>query len=257
MKELRRLLNAYVVLTHRGNAAIREALGIVQDATDRHKILIPDQGGWLTYRQFPPKFGFEVVEVKTDDAVFDLSDLREKAATAAALLYEQPAGYFAHQDMHEIYDICRDQGCLVIADISGSIGDSEICDPRAADLLVCSFGEGKALDVGYGGLIAAHEPLDIVPTFDQAYLRALEGRLHELPRRLRALYGICDDIKQDFDCLHADRKGIVVVVPFEDAAGRDKIIDYCKSEGFEYTVCPRYIRVLRPAISIEVKRKIF
>jgi len=36
---------------------------------------------------------------------------------------------------------------------------------------------------------------------------------------------------------------------------REEIIDYCNKHGYEYTQCPRYIRVLDSAISIEVKRK--
>ncbi|MFO7711258.1 MAG: hypothetical protein R6V53_05830 [Candidatus Woesearchaeota archaeon] len=254
MKALRRLVNKPVVLTSRGNVAIKEALKHVR-SQGGERILIPDQGGWLTYQQFPPKLGLSCVEVKTDDAVFDLDDLARKAKDASALLYEQPAGYFAHQDMKRIYDICKKEDCLVIADVSGCIGDEEIFDPDAADIIVCSFGEGKAIDVGYGGLIAGD--ISVAESFDHSHMRALEGKLHELPRRLRALYAVCDDIKQDFLSLHHDRKGIVVVVPFEDEKTKEEIISYCGSEGFEYTECPRYIRVLRKAISIEVKRKIF
>ena len=35
---------------------------------------------------------------------------------------------------------------------------------------------------------------------------------------------------------------------------KDKIIKYCKENNYEYTLCPRYIRVNENAVSIEVKR---
>ena len=36
---------------------------------------------------------------------------------------------------------------------------------------------------------------------------------------------------------------------------KKELIAYCEKNGYEYTECPRYIRVLENAISIEVKRK--
>ena len=57
---------------------------------------------------------------------------------------------------------------------------------------------------------------------------------------------------KDFDIIQSN--GINVIVKFNNAEEKLKLIDYCKLYGYEFTLCPRYIRVLEDAISIEVKR---
>ena len=47
-----------------GNAAIFCAVYLCK--SDRNKFLIPDQGGWLTYKTYPQILGLEVKEIKTD-----------------------------------------------------------------------------------------------------------------------------------------------------------------------------------------------
>ena len=39
-----------------------------------------------------------------------------------------------------------------------------------------------------------------------------------------------------------------------DFVEKEAITMYCESNGYEFTECPRYIRIIEPAISIEVKR---
>ena len=73
----------------------------------------------------------------------------------------------------------------------------------------------------------------------------------------RFLCRVCKKIKEDlkgFDIVHKDGNGLNVVVKFKDKSEKQKLIKYCKQNNYEYTMCPRYIRVLDKAISIEVKR---
>lgn len=268
----------YIALTARGNDAIMNALRSVRSISERKAIIIPDQGGWLAYLKFPKKVGFTIEEVKTDDGLVDLDHLAELSKRAAALLYENPAGYFADQDISTIYSICNKNGCIVIMDVTGCIGDPGLCDGAFADIMVCSFGESKPVNLGSGGFISTKDPnhYDVCvnvnskpnsldnPHTDETVklinteldLNTLKIKLIDLPDRLNFLYSRSADVKNDLKSLpiiHRDKKGINVIVSSDDNTKTD-IIEYCKSHGLEYTLCPRYIRVLKPAVSIEIKR---
>jgi len=118
----------YVRLANCGSSAILCALAAVRKANPKPFILIPDQGGWFTYETYPKLLNFEIKQVKTDAGILDLEDLRKKAKSGAALLYSSLAGYCADQPMREIHDICKDAGCLVILDASGSFGVTDSFD---------------------------------------------------------------------------------------------------------------------------------
>lgn len=250
-----------IELTSRGNTAIFAALYCCRKLNPG-KVLIPDQGGWITYPKYPKMLGMEAVEVRTDDGVVDLNDLKLKLDGVSCFLYCNPAGYFAEQPVKEIYDVCKGK-CMVILDISGCIGDE---DPgKYCDLSVGSFGKWKPVNVEYGGFVSAKDkktfeiPAEIFNTtsFDNNYSDILAGKLAIAGERLKIFYERCRKIKEDLgglDIIHRDRKGINVVVGFKDKAEKEKIIKYCDENGYEHTLCPRYIRVNRDAVSIEVKR---
>ena len=84
----------FIEITPLGDAAITAALSIVP----KDKIvLIPEEGGWLSYPKIPQKLGLKVVEVKCDDAKINLQDLQQKLQehSCGALLYQNPGGYFS------------------------------------------------------------------------------------------------------------------------------------------------------------------
>jgi len=66
----------------------------------------------------------------------------------------------------------------------------------------------------------------------------------------------CQHAQQILKCelLHPKSLGINVVVRYADSAEKKRLIDYCERKCLEYTLCPRNIRVMCDAISIEVKR---
>lgn len=244
-------------LTSRGNSAIRKAIGIVRKSNGKSIMLIPDQGGWITYSQFAEKRGFEVVRLKTDFGVIDLQDLQSKACSAAALIYCNPAGYFAHQPIQDIYEVCKGK-CIVIMDVTGCIGDDKLCDGRFADIMVASFGEFKPVNLGTGGFISSRD-LDLGKghDIDTGLLPNLDERLATLKRRLDNLYAITQRVKSDLwesDIINRDRTGINVIVRFSNEYDRTKILKYCEDQKLQYTFCPRYIRVMADAVSIEIKR---
>lgn len=249
-----------VEIVLRGNSAIQSALCLVPKSK---KVLIPQEGGWLSYKTLPSKLGLVVEEVRCVDAVIDLQDLAQKLSTRAfgALLYQNPGGYFAEQPMREIYDVCTAHGCLVILDFSGSLG-TKLCDGRYANVLVGSFGEWKLVEAKTGGFISCRDqtlfqklPLAILD--DEQKLQVIARELAKLPERIAFLTHRRERIIRDlhgFDIVHPRDIGFVVVVRVSDDEEKQKIIAYCQQQNLAWTECPRYIRLNRPAISIEVKR---
>lgn len=263
IQELKLLTNhEYIEIVLRGNSAILSALTIA-----KKKVLIPEEGGWLTYLQFPKKLGLEMETVRCKDAVLDLEDLKtklkDKNNPPDALLYQNPGGYHAQQPMKEIYSLCKKNNCLVILDVSGSIGTS-LCDGNYADILVCSFGEGKLVEAKTGGFISSKDKSvfdQIKNSFkvlnEEEKLKLILKKIEELPQRIKFLTEkrkkIISDLKY-FDLVNKNHLGFVVVVKYHSETEKVKIITYCQKNNLEYTPCPRYIRLNQEAISIEVKR---
>ncbi len=270
----------FVALTNRGNTAIEAALSALPRET---AVLIPEEGGWLAYKSIPEKLGLGIAEVKCHDARISLSGVQEKleiisktagkgntgeknAGKPAALLYQNPGGYFAAQPMEEIYSLCRKTGCPVIMDVSGSIG-TPLCDGRFADILVGSFGRWKLVDAGSGGFFSCRDEtlfrgvsnwlVSRGGALGEASLPKVRQKLQELPRRIAALSSRCQKIKeemQQYAIVHPGSPGFVVIVRFNSPEEKEKIINYCRQQGLPWTECPRYIRLNAKAISIEVKR---
>ena len=256
MRKLTR--HQHIVFTERGNAAIFLAMAIAKKNNPKQVILIPDQGGWFSYKKYPDFFGFTIVEVKTDYGLIDLKDLRDKVKNASAFIFTSFAGYFAEQSLRKIKTICKRAGCLVIEDASGSIGDKKLCNGKYSDIIVGSFGKWKPVDCGYGGWVSTNENkfLDSVPEatsvtkvhpqfYKEIYRHLRKNRF----KKLLALQARVKVQLKDFEVLHRDKRGLNVVVKFEP-----KVLEFCQQKNYPYVLCPSYIRVNEKAISIELKR---
>ncbi|MBI4440862.1 hypothetical protein HY639_01725 [Candidatus Woesearchaeota archaeon] len=260
-KELAKVIeHDHVVLMPRGNAAIFTALFVARQA-GKKRALIPDQGGWFTFKTYPKLLGIDLVMIPTHDGVIDPHTI--PVADDACLLYAQPAGYFAEQDTRTIYEQCKGQ-TLVIMDASGSIG-SLMCSGQHADMMVGSFSDWKPINIGYGGFISfrtkelADQSKDIlsISKVHSSLEQELLGKLKTVSDRYEQLYQRAEAIKRDlaaYDIIHPTKKGINVIVAYNNEAEKKKVIAYCDQEKLEYTICPRFIRVNRKAVSIEVKR---
>lgn len=244
-----------IQLVESGDHAILSILRYAK-SIGKSRVLIQDQGGWLTYRNYPKKEELELIELKTNYGLIDLDDLRVKADGNSILLVNSLNGYFSEQNMEEIKRICSDKNCLLINDASGSVG-TELA--LIGDIILCSFGKHKPINSHYGGCIA-FDSGSFAGEFDDKKLESLNQELDKLFFRLQQWSDIHRKIKEDlkeFEIIHRDSKGINVIVKFKDDLEKEKIISYCKENDYEYTLCPRYIRVMEKAVSIEVKRKNF
>ena len=250
----------YVELLTKGNAAIWSALQLAKG-----EVLIPEEGGWLTYPTYPKKLNLGLEEVKCLDAVLDLTDLRKKVKTADLLLYANPGGYHAEQPMLEIYDICQRNGCLVVLDVAGGIG-TKLCDGKYADIIIGSFGRWKPVNAQVGGFVATNNS-DLFERMKPSFklldgkenYQAILGKLDYLDQRIDYLLGRRDKVIEELTNLNLkifnkDHLGFVVVVGYEKEQEKERIINYCNNSELEYTECPRYIRLNKKAISIEIKR---
>ncbi|MBW2981337.1 DegT/DnrJ/EryC1/StrS family aminotransferase [Candidatus Woesearchaeota archaeon] len=259
LERLRQLTGSkYIQLTERGNNSLLIALTLVKDFLDKEKVLIQDQGGWITYKQYPKKLGLEIIELKTDHGLIDLTDLEDKADENSILLINSTPGYAVFQDMQKIQEACKRKRCLLINDVSGSIGTDTA---KIGDIIFGSFGRWKPINVEYGGFIATNNDKYYeefaASYFEEHKYDELIKKIEELPQRLEKLQEarkkILEDL-QSFNIIHKCKKGINVIIKFDDDEVKQRIIDYCKENKLEFTECPRYIRINEPAISIEVKR---
>jgi hypothetical protein len=248
--ELRKLTGKkFITLSRRGNVAIKHALEIAK-SRDYATLLIPDQGMWMTCKESAQKAGLRIVELPTDDGIINLEELKEYRE--CALMLQTYAGYFARQDMEQIKDICKENELLLIEDATPALGDK-----LYGDIIIASFGKWKPVNLGTGGMIAHNYPkIEIAESFEGNHEQLMK-KLEELPMRMQKLKKVCNLTKHDlsqFNVLHKDRQGINVVVAYDSEDQKNYILNYCDKMRFEYTECPRYIRVNRQAISIEIKR---
>ncbi|MBI4919107.1 DegT/DnrJ/EryC1/StrS aminotransferase family protein [archaeon] len=247
----------YIKLDKSGDHAIKRIIALcVLFGKDR--LLIQDQGGWLTYKSFARRNGLMVVEVKTDYGVIDLADFENKLTPNCAVLINSLAGYFAEQPIEKIFELCQSKQCLLINDISGSVGTK---NGMIGNILICSTGTYKPINLGYGGFIATNDEdlfnKIVNNVFDEKKLPGLEREVDRLEARKKNFRKISTQIKEDLkdmNILHREDKGINVVIKYDNQEQKERIINYCKEKNYPFTECPRYIRVLDTAISIEVKR---
>jgi len=251
IKELQALTgNERIIFTKRGNESILLSLKYAK-SIGKTKVFIQDQGGWITYLQYPKKAGLEMIKVKTDYGLVREIDIDDKSV----VLINSMPGYAYPQEMEWIADKCNKVGALLINDVSGSIGRE---NAKVGDIIIGSFGKWKPVDLEHGGFIATDESIYnriLQPKDPPVDFSNLLKKLKILPKRLDLFSRTNKKIKKDldsYDIIHKELDGINVIVKFP----KNDIIDYCERNKYEYTVCPRYIRVNDDAISIEVKRLI-
>jgi hypothetical protein len=251
----------YVYFTKRCNVAILYALRSLRNL-GVNTVLIPDQGGWITYQQFPERLKMLKVEFPTIDSKIDVNLLEPflKEHKNSVLIINSLSGYFASAPIKEIYGLCKKYGVYFINDVSGSIG-SKLSDINFCDIIVGSFGRWKPVDLGSGGFIAFNNKTFLyeeLNDFEELDYELLNEKLKSLDKRLKSYYKLRDSIRSDlsdYKIIYPDDEfGINVLIKFYDEKELRRIISYCDSKELEYTNCPRYIRVGCDAVSIEVKR---
>ncbi|MBS3128403.1 DegT/DnrJ/EryC1/StrS family aminotransferase [Candidatus Woesearchaeota archaeon] len=250
-----------VVLVKRGNDAIQQSLQLAH-LLGKRKLLICDQGGWLTYPTYGKDMGFEIVVMKTDHGVLSPQELQKHLDEKSVLLINSLPGYISPQDMGILEQNCKRKNCFLINDAAGSIGTVHA---QIGNIILASFGSDKPLKIGFGkaGFIACDDDtfLDhFIPfSFSEKELQEIKNAVKGLQDRLRFLQQkripvIKELQEKNKKILFPTRYGINVIILFENEKEKKEIITYCEKNHLEYTLCPREIRVLDNAVSVEIKR---
>ena len=250
----------HVMITERGNSAIYAALVLAKEKGCT-TLLIPDQGGWLTFSKLGKKVGLDVVELKTNDALLTKESFVDVPKNSV-LLFTTFAGYFAKQDLEMIKNVCDEKDIFIIEDCSAALRTA--FEP-IGDILVCSFGKWKLINNYHGGCVCFDDASfvsvldaikDEVAPKNLDYAKLFEN-ISKADERYMFLVGMCGHVKHDladYSIVHKNREGLVVVIAEEDDAKLGKIKDYCSSKSYEFTLLPREIRLNKKGISVEVKR---
>lgn len=258
-KELSKLIKKQnIILTETGNKAILYSLKIVKSLGYK-KLLIQDQGGWITYKQYAQKLKFETIELETDYGILNEETL--KKYNNCILLINSMPGYAYLQEMQEIEKYCKEKKIFLINDISGSVGQNAC---QFGDIVVCSLGKDKPLGIGKGGFIG-YDSEKIREEFyknnineeSKINTEALFNKISNLQESIKKFESINKKIKndlKDYKIINKHLNGYNVIVLFKTPREKENLINYCNKNNYEYTICPRYIRVMDQAISIEVKR---
>jgi len=235
------------LVVSRGNEGIEIALKVVKSLTEKKVLLIPDQGGWISYPKIAKKLGFEIRELKTDRGVIILDWLEKNLDGVAAALFTGFAGYYAEQPVDKIIKICKENNVVVVNDVSGCFG-SDLCK---GDFLVGSFGKGKIVNYGNYGMVCSNflkKSLQKSVEYDFKLINYVK----DANQRLNNLMVLAERVKSElvnFDVFHREKRGVNVIVGYDE-----RVIGYCNKKGYEYVICPKSFKVNEKAISIELKR---
>jgi hypothetical protein len=256
----------HILFVQRGNVAIRLALKLAKHLGYK-KVLLQDQGGWITYKQFCKKEKLEAVELKTNHGVLGANAL--KNYSGCALLINSMPAYAALQKMRELARVGMKQNIFIINDASGSIGTEEA---KFGNVILGSFGIDKPVNIsGHGGFMAtdSKEYFDFLGKNNPGLeidFSGLLGRLKDLNKRLSDLKDVRNKLIQQLEesefankIIHKDEKdygnGVNLIVRYDSEKQKEKLIKLAEKEKLEFTLCPRDIRVNDKAVSFEIKRK--
>ncbi len=251
----------YVLFTDRANTAIDLSF---QVCAGRSHVLKQEDGGWMTYLPLAQKNGFEVTSMVTLDGSFSEKELLHYGMDEILIVHSL-AAYLTPLDMKSLYNRCITQDIFLINDVSGSIG---LDQAKYGDIVLGSFGKAKPVALGKGGFLATNnkELFDtIVASYDEFEdldFSALANLLESLQERREKIESIVSRVKQDLVTRCGESRvlqpatshSLVAIVRFDSDREKEDLIAYCDEQNLEYTVCPREIRILDDAISIEVKR---
>ena len=247
-------------ITSSGNNSIFIALSAVEG-----DIIIPDQGAWHGFKQIARFLHKNIITLKTDDGLINTDYLNNiEFKDNSALIFTSFAGYTAEQDIESITKYCKNNGIMTIEDASAGIGDKKHKLGCASDIILASTGSPKMINVGSGGFIAAdNEEIFKKTTLPQKLSKTtaivccgIDNEIDNVSNKLEVSLNATELVKKHIpNVLHANKRGINVIIPHENAKSicwdLKKTLTTDKSGMI--TTCPNYNRVKQKAICIEIK----
>jgi dTDP-4-amino-4,6-dideoxygalactose transaminase len=253
----------YAKVVNSGNSAILAVMSTFKD-----KILIPDQGGWIGFKNIAEFLSVETIEVPTKLGVLNpegIEDAIDKY-NPEALFMTSFAGYIAEQPVKEIYDICEDKNVILVEDASGGIGDKKnlLGNGEHSHVIIASTGFPKIINVGNGGFISTNDneiikkSKNILKTVraDPITCAGISEEIKIATTSLMKTIQACELIKKEIkSAIYSDKRGITVALRTDDP----KKIGYelrkrLNVEGRSIiSICPKYERLMVDAVCLEIK----
>lgn len=232
------------------------------------KFMIPDQGGWRGFKDYPELMGREVCTLKTELGVVSTDTLEGKLRKEkpAALFLTSFAGYIAEQNIREIFKICQENSVILIEDVSGGIGDRVLARGNS-DITICSTGAPKILNVFSGGFISTSEreildmSMEVISAckVSPVTCAGIREELKIAPKIVDELLRYSAMLKEELDgVIHRTHRGLGVGIRVADPknlvkSAREKGLVTDLNQGI-LTACPRYDRFLENGVVIELKK---
>ena len=251
-----------VKITSSGNNSIFIALSAIEG-----DIIIPDQGGWHGFKQIAKFLDKKIITLKTDEGLINTDYLDELyIKDGSALIFTSFAGYAAEQDTESISQYCRDKGITTIEDASAGIGDAKnrLGNGNLSDVIIASTGSPKMINVGSGGFISTNDREIFERTrlsqklskTNEIVCSGIDNELDNVRKNLELSLNATSYVKKHIpNTLHADKRGVNVIIPHDDAKSicweLKKTLTTDKSGII--TTCPNYNRVKQKGICIEIK----
>ncbi len=249
----------YVYFTPRCNKSIELAMKVLANL-HLTTILYQEEGGWLTYEKYIRQANLEPIKMITDDGLVYEQEVARHDVDTALIINSLP-GYVALQDMDSLSGVCAAHDVFLVNDVSGSIG---LAESKVGDIVVGSFGKAKPVNLGSGGFIATNDEdvynkiKEFLPEEGELQFILLEKKLRNLDTRRSYLQKRVREVKNDLDGMDIvhqnDEFGLNVIIRYDTDEQKQRILEYCEDKELEFTECPREIRILDNAVSIEIKR---
>ncbi|UTB31512.1 MAG: DegT/DnrJ/EryC1/StrS family aminotransferase [Methanobacterium sp. ERen5] len=255
-----------VQVLNSGNSAIMAVMSCF-----KNRVMIPDQGAWYGFRKIAEFFGIEAVKVPTDLGLIDLEKLDEniKQNNPEALFLTSFAGYTAEQPIKAIYEICDENGVMLVEDASGGIGDPKgrLGNGNHAHVIVGSTGSPKTVNVGNGGFVSSNQP----EIFDTAkYLIKIlkadpvtcagiyseAGNAEEIfEKTTAATKKLKNDVSNFREVIHPTSRGLNIILPDRNQKllGSEIRKKLNVPGGSIVSLSPNYNRIKARAVCIELK----
>lgn len=224
-------------------------------------VVLQEEGGWYTYEKSAVKTGLNVLKASMIQGKL----IQEKFPKQKALVIINTNPGYAYVEELSFYDDIKKTGSIIVNDVVSSIGEDYA---TKGDFIIGSFGKHKPLSISTGGAFIAFDDefddikkvkKELMPSQgEKINFQELRNAIKNFNNKKKAWFDYSNKIKQElsnkgFKILNNEQSiNILVKV---NASERENLIKLCDDLKLEYLLCPRYIRTLEDAISIEIKKK--
>jgi len=235
------------------------------------KLFLPDQGVWKGVLKIAELLKIETIKIPTTLGLISAEDIekviKKENNDNAAFFVSSFAGYVAEQDIKALSEICREKNVLLIEDASGAIGDKNLASGEYSDIIVCSTGTPKIINLNSGGfLTTSHTKIrenaekfeklfKIYPFLYPAIAEEAKSAGKAVEKLIESSFIIKRNVENAiFKELRGVCAGILLENPNDFAKKAGELGMKTEKGKTLLTLCPRYDRFLKNGAVIELKK---